>query len=64
MGSRPESGRESGRASGNEPADRWKRLPEPVKLEDTREIHEAAPVPDPLAGRDTERDFMLRWAVI
>jgi hypothetical protein len=55
---------ESGREPGTEGTERWKRLPEPIKLEDTREIHEAAPVPDPQAGRDTERDFMLRWAVI
>jgi len=41
---------------------RWRQLPERVRLEDTCEVQEAAPVPDPLAGQDTERDFMLRHA--
>jgi hypothetical protein len=45
-----------------EPRDRWKHLPEPVSLEDTRETYDVEPAPDPTAGRDTERDFMLRWA--
>ena len=58
------SGTASGTEPGVDPAARWKRLPEPVRLEDTREVHDAAPVPDPLAGRDTERDFMLRFAGI
>lgn len=39
-----------------------RRLPEPVRLEDTVAVHDAAPVPDPHAGQDTERDFMLRYS--
>jgi hypothetical protein len=46
----------------DEPRDRWKHLPEPVSLEDTRETYDVEPVPDPTVGRDTERDFMLRWS--
>jgi hypothetical protein len=41
---------------------KYRHLPEPVKLEDTVEIMDESPVPDPQAGRDTERDFMLRYA--
>ena len=40
---------------------RFARLPEPVRLEDTVETHDPAPVPDPESGRDTDRDFLLRY---
>jgi hypothetical protein len=41
---------------------RYGRLPDPVRLEDTVAAVEAEPVPDPEAGRDTDRDFLLRYA--
>jgi hypothetical protein len=41
---------------------RYRHLLEPVKLEETVEIKDESPVADPQAGRDTERDFMLRYA--
>ena len=41
---------------------KYRHLPEPVKLEETVESKDDSPVPDPQAGRDTERDFMLRYA--
>ncbi len=41
---------------------RFRRLPDPVRLEDTVETKEATPAPDPAGGRDGERDFMLRYA--
>ena len=40
--------------------DRYRKLPEPVDLEDTISTKDADPVPDPDLGRDPERDFMLR----
>jgi hypothetical protein len=43
-------------------AERYRHLPEPVRLEETIPTKEAAPTPDPASGRDTERDFMLRYA--
>ena len=61
-GSVTSAGEASPLEPGIDPVERWKRLPAPVRLEDTRAMHDAAPVPDPLAGRDTERDFMLRFA--
>lgn len=41
---------------------RFKRLPERVKLEDTVESQEADAARDPEGGRDTDRDFMIRYA--
>jgi hypothetical protein len=43
-------------------AERYRRLPEPIAIEDTIPTKEVDPAPDPEAGRDTERDFMLRYA--
>lgn len=43
-------------------ADRYWKLPEPVRVEDTIASQEATPAPDPDGGRDPERDFMLRNA--
>jgi len=40
---------------------RFSRLPEPVRLEDTIALQDIAPPPDPEAGRDTDRDFLLRY---
>jgi hypothetical protein len=44
------------------PENDYQHLPQPVRVEDTISTKEAAPVADPEAGRDTERDFMLRYA--
>ncbi len=43
-------------------ADRFKRLPEPVRLEDTVESHATETARDPEGGRDTDRDFMIRYS--
>ncbi|MDX6302368.1 MAG: hypothetical protein QOF53_3582 [Nocardioidaceae bacterium] len=40
---------------------RWRSLPTGIRLEDTIAAKESDPRPDPEAGRDTERDFMLRY---
>ncbi len=42
---------------------RFSCLPAPTRLEDTIAHHDVRPVPDPEAGRDTERDFLLRHAL-
>jgi hypothetical protein len=39
---------------------RFKRLPERVKLEDTVESQDTNVARDPEGGRDTDRDFMFR----
>lgn len=36
-------------------------LPTSIKLEDTIASHEIRDAPDPEAGRDTDRDFLLRY---
>ncbi len=41
---------------------RFSQLPPPVRLEDTVATQETRPAPDPTAGRDPDRDFMLRNA--
>jgi hypothetical protein len=43
--------------------ERFKHLPKPVRLEDTVTTSDTAPVPDPSGGRDTERDFMIRYGL-
>jgi hypothetical protein len=43
------------------PTKRFEVLPEPIKLEDTIASHEVRDAPDPEAGRDTDRDFLLRY---
>jgi hypothetical protein len=40
---------------------RFERLPERIKLEDTVESQETDPARDPEGGRDTNRDFMIRY---
>ncbi len=40
--------------------DDHRRLPEPVRWADMIASQPTRPVPDPLMGRDTETDFMLR----
>lgn len=42
----------------------YRRLPETIDLEDTIATHESDPPPDPTRGRDTDRDFMLRYAAL
>ena len=44
------------------PDDRYRHLPAPVRLEDTITSTDPDAPPDPTCGRDTERDFMLRYA--
>ena len=39
---------------------RFKRLPERVKLADTIETYDTHVARDPEGGRDTDRDFMFR----
>jgi hypothetical protein len=41
---------------------RFKRLPERVKLEDTVESQDTNTARDPEGGRDTDRDFMIRYS--
>lgn len=56
---------QSERDSATEPesgAQRFKKLPEPVKLEDTVESQETDAARDPEGGRDTDRDFMIRYS--
>ena len=43
-------------------ATRYAVLPEPVRLADTIAVVETEAAPDPLMGRDTETEFMLRNA--
>ncbi|HZC52098.1 MAG TPA: hypothetical protein VE441_06335 [Mycobacterium sp.] len=42
-------------------ARRFKRLPEQVDLRKTRTSHPASPPRDPEGGRDTDRDFIIRY---
>ena len=41
---------------------RFRRLPERVRLEDTVETHDTTVARDPEGGRDTDRDFMIRYS--
>ena len=41
---------------------RFKRLPERIKLEDTVESQPTEFARDPEGGRDTDRDFMIRYS--
>ena len=43
-------------------SERFRRLPERIRLEDMIAAQETEPPPDPTMGRDSERDFMLRNA--
>lgn len=47
-----------------DPRPDYRRLPEPVDLDDTIATHETDPPPDPEGGRDPERDFMLRYGAL
>jgi hypothetical protein len=41
---------------------RFKHLPDHVKLEDTVESQDTHVPQDPEGGRDTDRDFMIRYS--
>ncbi|HEX8303523.1 MAG TPA: hypothetical protein VF612_01475 [Jatrophihabitans sp.] len=41
---------------------RFKRLPERVRVEDTTESKDTNVARDPEGGRDTDRDFMIRYS--
>jgi hypothetical protein len=41
---------------------RYTRLPERIKVEDTVESTDTRVARDPEAGRDTDRDFMIRYS--
>jgi hypothetical protein len=50
---------------GDQPAEgseRFKHLPEPIRLEDTVESKDTRTARDPEDGRDTDRDFMIRYS--
>ena len=40
---------------------RFSKLPRRVRLEDTVTSLDTEPVPDPDGGRDTDRDFLIRY---
>ena len=40
---------------------RFAKLPEPVRLDDTVTTQDVQSPPDPESGRDTDRDFLLRY---
>lgn len=44
------------------PSERYRELPERVHFKDMVATQETTPPPDPTMGRDTERDFVLRYA--
>ena len=41
---------------------RFKHLPEPIRLEDMVESQDTDAARDPEGGRDTDRDFMIRYS--
>ena len=44
-------------------AERFRRLPEPVRLEDTVAEVDVRPVPDPEGGPNPDRDFQIRYGL-
>jgi hypothetical protein len=42
---------------------RFSRLPDPIRLEDMVEAVDTRDVPDPEGGRDTDRDFTIRYGL-
>ena len=44
--------------------ERFKKLPEPVRLEDTITSQDMEPVPDPEGGLDTDRQFLIRYGAL
>ena len=55
------AGREVHNGDMPDPEQRFRQLPEPVRLEDTVGVHEVAPPLDPEGGRDTDAEFLLRY---
>ena len=45
------------------PEHRFSKLPRPIRLEETVETTDVSAVPDPEAGRDTDRDFVTRYGL-
>jgi hypothetical protein len=43
-------------------SERFKHLPEPIRLEDTVEGKDTRAARDPEGGRDTDTDFMIRYS--
>ncbi|WP_157551160.1 heme biosynthesis protein HemY [Nocardioides jensenii] len=43
------------------PTNRFARLPEPLRLEDTVEVNDTEPPRDPEGGRNTDHDFLMRY---
>ncbi len=50
--------------SEQDPREGFRHLPEPVRLEDTITSQDTEPAPDPDGGRNPERDFLLRYAML
>jgi hypothetical protein len=48
-------------ATNPDPTKRFTVLPSPIEIEDTLASQEVRDAPDPEAGRDTDRDFLLRY---
>ena len=44
-----------------DPDSRFRRLPEPIRLEDTVASQETDAAQDPEGGRDTDVEFLLRY---
>jgi hypothetical protein len=42
--------------------ERFRKLPDPIMLEDTISVFDPGPVPDPDGGKDPELLFVLRYA--
>ena len=45
-------------------ADRFKKLPKPIRLVDTIAQVDTRSVPDPDGGRNPDTDFVLRYALV
>lgn len=60
MGEQPEE--QDATAERTPDSQRFKRLPERVRLEDTVESKDTNVARDPEGGRDTDRDFMIRYS--
>jgi hypothetical protein len=58
----PEPSENPSGAQSRESSNPYRHLPDSIRLEDTVTSKESDAPPDPSAGRDTERDFMLRYA--
>lgn len=56
------SGNAENGGNAEETGNRYRKLPERIRVEDMVATKETRPVPDPKMGRDTETDFLLRNA--